>query len=138
MAIENLSLTVILPTAGDAQKNAKPSYQDNPLNVVWSVVCSKDGELKEEIIVRWYENKRFSNIYCNVWIKGNVWTSGHGKISRYGGSNNAALQMALENAGVKLSQPIDGIKSGEFTLDKTMEAIATALGYSNFLIVKHY
>lgn len=146
MAIEGTKLTVILPTLNDGKNNAKMAYTSKPLITAWSVVCSKDGELKEAITVRWYAKEVAlglgplsfspSHIYCNVWIRGNVWTSGHGSAGRGGYCKKTySLHQALENAGVKLSRSIYGLE--EIACSEALEAIATALGYTNYLIVKH-
>lgn len=130
--------------APNSKSNASRAYQDKPLLAAWSLIApnAKGTELNEIIIVRWYMSaaRSATTVYCNVWIHGNTWTSGHGQAGGGGyHKQSSALEAALNSAGVKLSQSIDG--RGDGAMQSALAAIVEAMGYkpygSEFLIIKH-
>ena len=72
--------------------------------------------------------------YACVWIgTGKFYSSGGGKAGGYGYHRaSAALQNALDDAGIKLSEPIDG--RGEQAMIDALAATAKVLGYRKFHI----
>lgn len=76
-----------------------------------------------------------SPVYCSVWVSGPACsTSGYGSASGYGyHKESAALQSALESAGVTLSQPVDG--RGSQLMAEALLAVATACGYKGAMRV---
>lgn len=135
--------TATLP-APNSHSNAKRAYQDKEMIAAWSLIApAKNGVgLDEVVIARWYasRSRNAANIYCNVWVRGNVWASGHGYAGGGGyDKQSAALQSALESAGIKLSRPIDG--RGQGASRGALSAIAEAMGYQktngDYLIVEH-
>jgi hypothetical protein len=98
-----------------------------------AVIDSKDGT--PLVTARWYHPGRdgASNCYCCVWVRrfdrpAGVYDlngCGGGKAGGYGYHKpSAALAAALAAAGVKLSDPIDGL--GESAEDAALLAIARA------------
>jgi len=136
MNTENQTATLPAP---NSVSNASRTYDDKETVAAWSVVATdKQNAIKEIIIVRWYAGRsaKATVLYCNVWIRGGLWCSGHGSANGGGyDKKSAALAYALESAGVKLSQPIDG--RGDGTSRTALETIAKAMGFENFLIIEH-
>jgi len=105
-----------------------------------AVVNTREG-MKEAVTVRFYMARRSdgaSLVYCSIWIMGKgLYASGTGKAGGYGyHKRSAALQYALDSAGVTLSEPIDG--RGDSSMRDALEAVCRALGYSGqVLIVEH-
>ena len=74
-----------------------------------------------------------SKNYACLWvndIKSNIHTSGSGSAGGYGYHRpSAAAAEAIMNAGIDLSEHIDG--RGESAIEEAVKAIAEALGYVN-------
>lgn len=76
--------------------------------------------------------------YACIWIQAptrknhkSVYINGGGKANGYGyHRSSAALQAAINNAGVELSESIDG--RGDGAMQEAMISIAQALGYEEF------
>ena len=96
-------------------------------------------ELKEIITVRCYMGRSASasTVYASIWVNApDIHTSGKGKASGYGyHKESAAIGAAIESAGITLDQSIDGV--GDAAIEEALKAIAQALSYSRFLIVKN-
>lgn len=101
---------------------------------------------QETVIVRLYTSRSgdgASPVYCSLWVRGNhpsgqgsISLGGHGAARGYGyHKGSAALQAAIDSAGIKLAQPIDGV--GDEAMREAMRAIATACGMHTVLIVEH-
>jgi hypothetical protein len=102
------------------------------------VAVNTTGEIDTVLEARFYMSRSAdgaSPVYCSVWISGpECSTSGYGGASGYGyHKESAALQSALESAGITLSQPIDG--RGSQAMFEAFLAIATACGYSGAMRV---
>ena len=106
-----------------------------------AVVAFKDGELTQPVTVRWWASRRGDGagaIWCTTWAHGTHDNgrdySGHGRATGCGyHKTSAALQAAIDSAGIKLAQPIDG--RGDSAEDEALTAIARALGYETTTIV---
>lgn len=121
--------------------NAK-NYSTKELITVWSVVAHDPADhnapLKEIISTRWYTGKsnQASTVYCNLYLYADCRNNGTGKAGGYGyDKQSAALQDAIESAGVKLDTAIDG--RGSSASREALEAIAVDMGYKTFLIVEN-
>jgi hypothetical protein len=77
-----------------------------------------------------------SPVYASIWIHSDPHhTAGHGKASGYGYyKTSAAVGAAIDSAGIKLDQDIDG--RGDSVIEEALSAICAALGYDNVLIVR--
>ena len=97
-----------------------------------------DG-LENIITARCYmgRSKESSTVYASIWIDTPCYHSGgKGKASGYGyHKESAAIGAAIESAGITLDQSIDGV--GDAAIEEALKAIAQALSYSRFLIVKN-
>ena len=71
-----------------------------------------------------------SRNYCAVWVNGKGrHLGGGGYAGGYGYDRpSAAVQIALENAGISLSEQIAGV--GDSAVEQALLAVAVALGYS--------
>lgn len=93
----------------------------------------KEGRfLRSLIIARLYVTN--STHYACVWVHNHpVCISGGGKAGGYGYHRaSAALQCALNDAGITLSEAIDG--RGEGAMFDALAAVARSLGYRKFHI----
>jgi hypothetical protein len=102
------------------------------------VAVNATGEIDSVVEARFYMSRSAdgaSPVYCSVWISGpECSTSGCGSALGCGyHKESAALQSALESAGITLSQPIDG--RGSQAMSEALLAIAAACGYSGAMRV---
>lgn len=79
-----------------------------------------------------------SPVYCTAWVNGNGegvdGCAGTGRANGYGyHKQSAALQSALDSAGVKLSSRIDGV--GETAMKDALLAIGRAMGYTDDMMI---
>lgn len=88
--------------------------------------------MKSAIIMRIYHTK--STAYACLWVNSNdTHISGGGKAGGYGYHKaSAAMQAALDDVGVQLSESIAG--RGESAMIDALVATARALGYRKFHI----
>ena len=92
-----------------------------------------DPRVTSIVDARWYMARRSdgaSPVYCSVWIRTRDGRhfSGHGKAGGYGyHKQSAALQDALDSAGVKLAKPINGC--GDGAMCHALTAVGKAAGY---------
>ena len=100
-------------------------------------------EIRELVVARWYKGRSAgaSRIYCSVWVRShgeNRMRTGHGWAN--GGGHHkasAALDSALESAGITLSEAIAG--RGDGAIWDGLLAVAEAYGYpaAKTQIVEH-
>lgn len=86
----------------------------------------KDGKPKKAVSLRLYCTGE--RVYCCVWLKGTelLWQSGSAFAGGYGYHKaSAAANEALHNAGVTLSESIDG--RGDEAIAEAVEAVTLAL-----------
>ena len=102
-----------------------------------------DGDTMRVICnVRFYFVGRdgMSPLYCVVWLndgKTGTYKAGAGKASGCGYHKpSAALEYALNDAGIYPSEPISGV--GSLAIVEALEALAVALGYSNYLLTDQH
>lgn len=73
-------------------------------------------------------------VYCCLWITGQN-RQGSGSAGGYGYHfASAALSYAISNAGIALSEHIDGV--GDGAMIAAMDAIGLALGLKNFKVLE--
>jgi len=91
-------------------------------------------ELRQPVVLRLYWPSE--TCYACLWVNGEeVHTQGSGKAGGYGYCKaSAAAQAAIDNAGFRLSCPIDG--RGTEKIKDAVLAIAHALGFSGARV--HY
>ncbi len=92
------------------------------------------GEMSSIITARTYFTG--STAYACIWIncpKGEIYLCGGGKAGGYGyHKTSAALQAAINDTGIKLSESISGV--GESAMENALKAIAKTLGFKKFHI----
>lgn len=98
----------------------------------------KGGPLAEIAKARFWMARRSdgaSPVYCSVWLHTAGHTSGHGTARGYGyHKQSAALQAALDSAGVKLETAVDGV--GDGAMDDAMLALARFAGSRDAIVVR--
>lgn len=106
---------------GKIASNRKEKHFNRQLTLV-----TYDGEIKELVQARFYVTP--GRHYCCIWVNDN--RAGGGFAGGYGYHRpSAALQCALDNAGIVLSEAIDG--RGDGAMEAAIMAIGVALGYVN-------
>lgn len=104
----------------------------------YSVIAATKSGMREVVTCRVYmgRSRNSSSVWATVWLRGkNYFGSGSGQAGGYGyHKESAAVDTALQMAGVKLSRSVSG--TGE--TQAALEATARALGYSGqLLFVSH-
>lgn len=107
----------------------------------------REGETMARVIdarIYFTPSRMYGNTaYACIWVNDRkregrreaINTSGGGKAGGYGYHKaSAALQSAIDNAGIKLNQSIGGV--GESAMREALCAMARALGYRNFHILE--
>jgi hypothetical protein len=126
-------------TSYDAQLNGKNYGGEKEMDSALSVVACKDGQMKEVICCRTFmgRSKSSSVVYASLWIyAGDNYAAGNGKAGGYGyHKRSAAIECAINSAGIRLDQSIDG--AGDTAVSDALEAIAKHLGFDNVLVVSH-
>ena len=135
-----VKMTATLPAPSTISNARTPTNKETVS--AWSVIAldnsRPDEPLREIITVRWYMGRSSgaSVVYCCIWTLSPQWSSGSGKAGGYGYHKaSAALQDAIDSAGIKLSSPIDG--RGDTAQRQALHAIAEAMGYPTHLIVEN-
>lgn len=81
-----------------------------------------------------------SPLYCVVWVndgKKDIYKSGAGKASGCGYHKpSAALEDALNDAGIYTSEPISGV--GGRAMIEALNALAEALGYTDYIVTDQH
>lgn len=105
----------------------------------WNVVVNSAEGLKNIITARCYMGRSASasTVYASVWVNGpDHFTNGTGKAGGYGyHKQSAAIAEAIRSAGIELDKDIAGV--GDSAIEEALEAIASALGFDNCLIVNN-
>lgn len=115
--------------------NGRESYK--VLHVLAIVENALEGEPQtvSEVIRAEFSaspRKGAQNVYCNVFVYGHG--SGSGKAGGWGyHKESAALESALESAGIKLSERIGG--AGNSAMEKALRAVAESAGYKSVSII---
>lgn len=127
-------------TKTDYTGNIRSNRKENHFREEYKVVAiTKDQTLLEPISARFYATAQ--RWYCCVWIHESIKSvthiSGGGYAGGYGYHKaSAALQDALQDAGIQLSESISGV--GDSAIRQALLAVATALGYDRpFLLHAH-
>jgi len=98
-----------------------------------AVVRDADGYTRKLVEIRIYQPRE--TVYACCWIgSAGIHTSGSGKAGGAGYCKpSAAADMAIRNAGWRLEKSIDS--AGLYEIERAVQAIATALGYPDALLV---
>ena len=108
--------------------NARNLWGDKiPLDC-YHVCAIHNNEIKTYVTAHTYISKSTGHsgtVYASIWVSNH--TSGHGKASGYGYHKaSAALQAAIDSAGITLDHPIDG--RGNSPATDALIAIAIVAG----------
>lgn len=121
--------TATLPA--DGCRNGRNLDGDRERISTLTLVGVQDGRPVELAQARFWMARRCdgaSPVHCSVWIYGAPATGGHGRARGYGyHKRSAALAAALDSAGVKLAEPIDGC--GDGSMRDALLAVGVAMGY---------
>jgi hypothetical protein len=121
---------------------ASAKCRDKPIIGGYKLIdrAASNDQRATVIDVRFYAgaSRNASRIYCAIWaIKdqsrgihgfGIGWAGGYGYDKK-----SAALGEAIDDAGIKLAQRIDGV--GENAMIDAIRAIGAALGYADAILV---
>ena len=115
--------------------NIRANRRENSFNQQYTLVVKNGIDLCEVAVIRLYHTSCRS--YACLWInchKNGIHVSGGG--SAGGGGyhrGSAAVAFAIDDAGISLSENIDG--RGEEKIKEALQAIGLALGYKKSLVV---
>lgn len=119
-------------------ENGKNLSEKKELIRALSLICPhpETGNLREVICARFWMARSAdgaSPVYCSVWVRGlgnQEYFAGHGRARGCGYHKaSAAMQFAFDNAGIRLSEPIDG--RGDSEMERAMLAITKTLGFDH-------
>lgn len=96
-----------------------------------TLLCIDNDEIKELAVARWYYTG--TRVYCCLWAYNVASGSGYAGGGGYHKAS-AAMQKALDSAGIELSEDIDG--RGDSAIDNALRAIGWSLGYTYTKIVR--
>ena len=126
-------------TLSDKQNNGKNYSPEKEMISSWDVIVNTDDGLKNIITVRCYMGRSASSsvVYAPVWVHSyDYCISGTGKAGGYGyHKQSAAIAGAIRSAGIELDKDISGV--GDSAIEEALEAIASALGFGDCLIVRN-
>ena len=148
-------MKAILPT--EERSNAINFAHGKELIASLNVVGLKKGAMQDIVAVRWYmaRGASASVVYCSVWVHAaDCYISGSGKAGGWGyHKESAAFEEALTSAGVELYADRYGDQygqegrpksyrchvggCGQGSVDLACEALARALGYRKFKLVRN-
>ena len=113
------------------RKNGRNLYGSKELVNSWTFIVNTKRGLREPIKLRWWmaNGRNAMRVHCSIWTHGNnISAAGYGYADGGGyHKESAALDSAIESAGITLSKHIDGY--GENAMREAGEAIVRALGY---------
>jgi len=113
------------------KNNIASNRKEKHFTAQYSIVTS---DYREPVILRLYGTGATN--YACLWVNyKEVHISGGGKAGGYGYHRaSAAAQVAINNAGIALSQDIDGRGNG--AIGDALKAIARALGLTDFGLIE--
>ena len=107
----------------------------------YNVVAYVKGQFENPVTVRCWmgRSNNASTVYATIWTHNRQnngrYFAGHGNAGGYGyHKESAAIASAISSAGISLDTDIGGV--GDSAIDAALTAIARALGYRKFTIVK--
>ena len=125
-------ITATLPEASTSNARFGKIERKEQTAAYIAAATDEDGKPCRIITVKFYmgRSRDASVVHCNVWISTGAGYSGYGYATGYGyHKESAALQSALDSAGINLSEPIDG--RGDSACREALTAIMKAAGHSN-------
>ncbi len=135
--MKNEPITATLPATGVSNARNLGGKRET-VSTYTVVAVNTHGGIDSVVEARFYMSRSAdgaSPVYCSVWVSApDCHSSGYGSASGYGyHKESAALQSAIESAGITLSQPIDG--RGSSAMSDALLAIAKAAGYTGAMRV---
>lgn len=133
MAVATNTATLPDTQTQNARNMSEERETIDQMRAVVFTVCDVEPDFYVPVDARFYRARKAdgsSPVYCSVWIRtrDGRYFSGRGKATGYGyHKKSAALQAALESAGVKLAVAIDGV--GESAMKEALLAIVNAAGF---------
>lgn len=129
-------MTAQLIKAQDAI-NAKAHRKENHFSTEWTALVIKDGKMLQPVTLRTYNTQSGGSNSACIWVSApNVSCSGSGRATGYGYHiPSAAVAYAIESAGFKLSQAIDG--RGDEAIEEAVRAIGVCVGFNESEIFIH-
>jgi hypothetical protein len=115
-------------------------WLDNKEQIAFAAVVAFNGcDFVQPVTARWWTSRRADGagrVWCTLWTSdARRARNGHGSATGCGyHKTSAALQAAIDSAGISLAAPIDG--RGDSAIEDAMLAIADALGYETATIVR--
>ena len=117
--------------------NAKSHRKENHFQEEFCIIAQVAGKFHTPVTLRTYGTKSMN--YACLWINDDlhhIYCNGSGSAGGYGyHRTSAAAHYAINQAGIKLNQPIDG--RGESAIKEALTAIAIKLGYRKNQIYLH-
>ena len=127
-----MKITAVLPS--ESTNNGHNYSPEREMIAAYNVVAHGNGKLHAPITLRIYSPRRNNSgtFYASVWIHGGDHSyAGHAK-GKWS-SQEAVAQHAIQSSGITLSHSLNGYSD---VID-ALEAIATALGYEQFMVVRN-
>jgi hypothetical protein len=132
----NMTQTAIINKDTAKGVNGKSHRKENHFMQSYILLCTDKSGIRELAQLRLYGTQ--STNYACLWVhdsKSETYVAGSGKSGGYGYHRpSAAAQVAFDNAGISLSEAIDGC--GDSAIENAMKALGAALGiYSNIAVI---
>ena len=131
--VSDKPIKAMLPGPEHRQSNAYDLSNNKELTNRFRACVSISGVVTEIIDCRLFmgRSSQASVVYCALWVldrKHDIYTSGKGQAGGYGyHKGSAAVCGAIENAGIKLHEPISGV--GDTAIHRALVGIVRACGY---------
>ena len=131
----NEKIIATLPAFKGYVSNGRNHGDKKEMISAWSAVVLDGGKMRDLVTARCYmaRGRSATVVYASIWTP-----CGSGSGSASGGGYHkasAAIDGAIESAGIKLSQRIDGV--GESAIRDALIAICEAFGFNDVLIISH-
>jgi len=135
MSEKNQVVTIDMDGIGTLERMLGREMSDykEQIDAYTLVVCVDDQIIAPvEACIYQSRSRNASVVYASVWLRyDGFFCSGHGRATGGGYHKaSAAVQSALDSAGVTLSRPIDGC--GHVAIIDAIEAIGAAMGLDGY------
>ena len=122
--------------ANDTGKFSVGNYREKELYYGYKCVRKEDGRAIVDLRLYASRSDKYGRKYAIIWTKGG---NGKGYAGGYGyDKKSAAVGSAISDAGIRLSECIDGV--GEEAIRSALSAIMEAYGYAPeaWILVEFY